>query len=668
MAANRLGTILTADFGSVHTRAVLIDVVDGEYRLVAREAGLTTLGYPVDELNLGLKRLLQQMTDVTGRNFYNQIGRIIIPEDAERNGVDAFITTASAGRPIRAVVVGLMPDISITSALRAMSGTYIEATAQIHLRDGQTDEERLNAILLSRPDLILIVGGTDKGAKTALLELLKIVQLALHITDRELRPNIIFSGNKDLHEPIKALFADLTNVMLTENLRPTMEEESFESISLELDKAYDKHRESHGDAFRLVSDMSSTGLLPSAQSYALVAEYFAKSRKGNVIAVDMGSSSSVMVGVFNGQASTRISTTKGLGHSAETMRQELGEDAIAAWLPYYPQPGEIHNYALNKLSRPYTIPLDNRDLFMEHAFLRAGLRQMKQEARALWHKVQPRGITPAVKMIIAGGSALTNTGNAAYNMMLIADSLQPIGVTEVKGDPYGVIPAIGAIAKMSPTAAVQLLEGEALEHYGTIVSFEGSPKTNRHVAKIRFISQDGQRDVVDLKGGKIISAYLPAGYGLKLQIRCGRGFSVGGKGRIDLTMNGGISGNMIMIDARGRNFHAPATVEERAKVLPDWVQNATDNPLFIEIPEEWLVKPVATAAAPVKMKMAEKEKPSSIEILALDDSVFPGLEEEPAAEAPKGKDKDKKGKGKKGKEPAPVADDDDIDSLRGLLD
>ena len=69
------------------------------------------------------------------------------------------------------------------------------------------------------------------------------------------------------------------------------------------------------------------------------------------------------------------------------------------------------------------------------------------------------------------------------------------------------------------------------------------------------------------------------------------------------------------------------------------------------------------------MKLAEKEKPSSIEILALDDSVFPGLEEQPVAEAAKGKDKDKKGKdkGKKGKEVAPVTDDDDVDSLRDLL-
>jgi hypothetical protein len=662
MAANRLGTILTADFGSVHTRAVLIDVVDGEYRLVAREAGLTTLGYPVDELNLGLKRLLQQMTDVTGRNFYNQIGRIIIPEDAERNGVDTFITTASAGRPIRAVVVGLMPDISITSALRAMSGTYIEATAQIHLRDGQTDEERLNAVLLSRPDLLLIVGGTDKGAKTALLELLKIVQLALQITERELRPNIIFSGNKELHEPIKALFADLTNVMLTENLRPKMEEESFESISLELDKAYDKHRETHGDAFRLVSDMSSTGLLPSAQSYALVAEYFAKSRKGNVIAVDMGSSSSVMVGVFNGQASTRISTTKGLGHSAESLRQELGEDAIAAWLPYYPQPSEIHNYALNKLSRPYTIPLDNRDLFMEHAFLRAGLRRMANEARALWHQLEPRGALPPVKLIVAGGSALTNTGDPAYNIMLIADCLQPTGVTEIKGDPYGLIPAIGAIAKMNPSAAVQLLEGGNLEHYGTLLSLDGNPKAGRTVAHLKIVTEGGERINREIKGGEILS--LPDEFTLKVQLSMSRGFAVAGKGTIKLEIKAGTG--CLVIDARGRNFNAPGTVEERAKVLPVWIQKTTGNPNTIEIPADWLMKPVTTVAAPSKMKVAEKEKPSSIEILALDDSVFPGLEEEPVAETPKGKDK--KGKGKKGKEAAPVTDDDDNDSLRSLLD
>jgi hypothetical protein len=663
MAANRVGTILTADFGSVHTRAVLIDVVDGEYRVVARESGLTTLGYPVDELNLGLKRLLKQMSDVTGRNFYNQIGRIIIPEDVERNGVDAFITTASAGRPIRAVLVGLMPDISITSALRAMSGTYIEASAQIHLRDGRSDEERLNAILLSRPDLLLIVGGTDKGAKTALMELLKIVRLALSITDTELRPTIIFAGNKELHEPIKAFFGDLTSLMLTDNLRPKMEEESFESITRELDNAYDQHRETHGDAFRLVSDMSSTGLLPTAQSYALVADYFAKTRKGNVIAVDMGSTSSVMVGVFNGQASTRISTTKGLGQSADTLRQEVGEDVIASWLPYYPEAGEIHNYALNKLSRPYTVPLDTRDLFMEHAFLRAGLRQMKSEARGLWNRVEQFGTLPPIKTIIAGGSALTGTGSAAYNMMLIADSLQPIGVTEIKGDPYGIIPAMGAIAKMNPTAAVQLLEGGSLEHYGTLISFEGNPRAGRSIARLKITLEDGERVDYDLKGGEILTLPLPERRSLKMQIRCSSGISVGGKSSLKLTLDGGTAG--IMIDGRGRNFHAPDTVAERSRVMPVWIQKATDLPFFIEIPEEWLVKPVTETSAPVNIKVKAKEAPSTIELLAMDDEVFPAMEEEkPVTESKRSNDK--KAKGKKGKDAEPAAED-DIDSLRDLL-
>lgn len=114
-----VSSILAADFGSVRTRVVLIDVVDGEYRLVARESGQTTLGYPVDDLSVGLHQLLDHLEQVTGRRFYNQLGQIVTPEDENRTGVDLFITTASAGRPIRAVLVGLMPEISITSALRA---------------------------------------------------------------------------------------------------------------------------------------------------------------------------------------------------------------------------------------------------------------------------------------------------------------------------------------------------------------------------------------------------------------------------------------------------------------------------------------------------------------------------------------------------------------------
>lgn len=645
------GSILTADFGSIHTRVVLVDVVDGEYRIVAREEGLSTLGYPVDDVGVGLQRLVNHVEEVTGRQFYDSSGQIITPEDGSRRGVDTFITTSSAGRPIRAVMVGLMPEISLTTALRAISSAFIEPVAQIHLRDGLSEEERLNALMLTRPDLIFISGGTDGGAQTALVNILQTVQLALRITDPTLRPTIVYAGNHALTETVETMFGELTTLLKASNIRPNMEDESFESVLVELGKAYDKHRETHGNSFHSVASMTSTGILPTPQSYAAVAEYFAQVNQGDVLAVDIGSTSSILVGVFNKQTSTRISTTKGLGHSAATLLQEVGEDAVAAWLPFYPNMGEIRNYAMNKAVRPTSIPLNLRELYLEHALLRAGMRQMMQRARELWPEVEGVGALEPVKTVIAGGAALTNTGNAAYNMLLIADCLQPTGITDIKTDPYGLIPAMSALARFNPDAAVQLLDGDGLEHLGVLLSIDGQPPFDKVVARLKITTSDGDSVDSELRGGHFLTLPVPHDVILDIRISCARGFSIGGKRRLRLKLAGGTAG--IVFDARGRVFAPPTTVEERAAQMPQWVSDATDDTV-IAIPEEWLIAPEASDAGDRVVSTSQAATTDSAsaldELAALDDDDGDFLDIISGDEDP------------------PADDDDDEMDLRDLLD
>jgi len=588
MAINRVSSILAADFGSSLTRVVLFDVVDGEYRVVAHASGRTTQGYPDDDLNVGLRRLLSNITKVTGRQFYNQIGRVVTPEDRNRNGVDYFITTASAGRPIRAIVVGLVPEISITSALRAMSGTYVETVAEFHLRDGYSEEDRLNAIILGRPDLIFVAGGTNDGAVTALKEILGVVELGLKIQDEDLRPPLLYAGNKALQGYISETFGDLTEVLMSGNIRPKMERESFDSAQAALGKAYDEHRETHGVAFGTVGEMSSTGILPTAQSYGLITEYYAQTHKANIVAMDIGSTSAVLAASFHGQTSTQISTTKGLGQSAVTLIDDVGEDAIAKWLPYYPTGSEIRNYALNKLARPASIPMNERHLFMEQAMIRTAMRQMVEAGRHTWKGVPQSGLLPHIETVIVGGSALQGTGNAPYDMMLIADCLQPVGITEIKVDRHGVIPAMSAIARVQPDAAVQIMDGNSLEHMGTLISLEGqasgiSPDTVVATMVVENIQDEetGKSLSKDITVNSLFSLPVPLNFELKLRIKCKRGFKINGKSRLRQTIFG-----TVLIDARGRSFDAPLTVEERMRLLPQWIADASDDPVM-KLPAEW---------------------------------------------------------------------------------
>jgi hypothetical protein len=331
--------------------------------------------------------------------------------------------------------------------------------------------------------------------------------------------------------------------------------------------------------------MSSSGILPTAQGYEVLVEYLRKAHDGNVIVADLGSTSSILVGGFGGDVATRISTRSGIGQSAPMLLEEVGEDAIADWLPFLPTEAEIQNYALNKSIRPASIPLDMRGFYLEMALVRAAVRHEIRESLYQWPGTKADDPLPAVAALVISGAPLAETGSPFLSMMLAADCLQPTGITQVYGDPNGFAPMFAPIARLNPEAAVQLAEGGALVNLGTLISIEGSVIPDRTVARLTITTSDGEKIQYELKGGHLLSLPLPADYSLTLQIRAVGGHSIGGKRRVKLTLSGGAGG--ILLDARGRNFDPAASVEERAKWLPLWLHEATDEPLQA-IPPEWL--------------------------------------------------------------------------------
>ncbi|MCA9911209.1 MAG: glutamate mutase L, partial [Anaerolineae bacterium] len=133
MAENRAGSILAVDFGNVHTRAVLIDLVDGTYRPVGYSEVATTAGFPHGDVNIGMVRALHQISHGTGRQLLHPDETVLSPELPDRSGVDSFLVTTSIGRPMRTVMIGLTRDMSVASALRAVAGTYVQVVETLTL-------------------------------------------------------------------------------------------------------------------------------------------------------------------------------------------------------------------------------------------------------------------------------------------------------------------------------------------------------------------------------------------------------------------------------------------------------------------------------------------------------------------------------------------------------
>jgi len=278
-APQRANSILAVDFGNTRTRAVLIDLVEGVYALIAKADEPTTGGFPTGDVSVGLARALRQLSMVTGRRFLDG-EQVITPEQPDRSGVDLFVATASIGRPLRTILIGLVPGLSVTSGQRAAAGTYIDIVDTITLDDTRSEEDQLNAIIRAEPDLIFIVGGTEDGARQTLLEVTRSAQLAVRVLPQAARPVVLFAGNSAAAPLITAAFAPLTTVFTADNVRPLLDDEALAAAQLQLALAYDSATSARDTAFAQIGSMTRSGVLPNAQSYALIVNFLGRAQPG----------------------------------------------------------------------------------------------------------------------------------------------------------------------------------------------------------------------------------------------------------------------------------------------------------------------------------------------------------------------------------------------------
>ncbi len=581
-------SILAVDFGSVNTRVLLIDVVGGVYRLVARASVLTTGGFPAGDVSEGLAQAVRRITELTERDLIRDDGRIITPERDDRRGVDMFVATASGGHALRAVLVGLVPDVSVASGQRATEGTYVQILETLTLEDVRSEEEKLNAVLGTRPDLVFIVGGTEAGATAPVLELVELVRTALSLMPREGRPNVLYAGNSRVSEEVRHLLEDLTTVFVANNVRPALDEEDLESAQLQLGLAFDEYKETQGSGFDVVGRYTRLGLLPTAQSYRVVAEYFSQAAgyvDQTVVMVDVGSGATTVASAVRNEPHTTIRTDIGVGHSAMSTIDAVGVASIERWLPFRTTESDLRNYAINKSIRPESVPMNIREMYYEHAIMRAGAERALDVQRGSWATK-----TSNIDLLIGAGATLTGVGTPSFTAMLLLDVVQPVGVTRLLADPNGLIPALGSVAYVVPEAAVQLIDSGSLESIGTAVSVDGVPRAGRQALRVVIRMDNGQEVEESVDGGDMWVFRLPPGRKAQVRVIAGRGLSIGGKRRVRFEAVGGLAG--VVFDARGRPLLASMSVEERAEAMPKWIAQVTGgephtiDPAWLEEVEE----------------------------------------------------------------------------------
>ena len=232
-----INVILATDCGSTTTKSILIENVDGEYRLTHRGEAPTTVEAPFEDVTRGVINAILELEELSGRAILD--GEKFINTSSENtDGIDLYISTSSAGGGLQMMVAGVVKNMTGESAQRAALGAGSIVMDIIASNDGRKYHEKVKRIRELRPDMVLLSGGIDGGTKSHVVELAEILSAAnpRPRLGNNYKLPIIYAGNKEARKEVNKTLVEKTDLKMVENIRPTLE---IENLQPSRDKIHD---------------------------------------------------------------------------------------------------------------------------------------------------------------------------------------------------------------------------------------------------------------------------------------------------------------------------------------------------------------------------------------------------------------------------------------------
>ncbi|HOG79316.1 MAG TPA: glutamate mutase L [Anaerolineaceae bacterium] len=560
-------SVLAVDLGSVLTRVLLFDTVDGQYRFIASGVAPSTAGAPYSDIGEGINQALYQLQEVTGRVLVDPEGRLIMPAQPDGSGLDRLTIVFSAGPELRVVTVGLLEDVSLESANRLVEMTYGQVVEQIGINDRRRPEVQVDAILQARPDLVLLAGGADRGATRSVAKMVELITLALQTTLPEQRPDILYAGNQVLAKRLKEVLSKLTTVHLAPNIRPSIDLEELEPASEVLAQVIGKVRSSQVGGLEGLGKISTTPLIPAAQAFGRMIGYLSKiydPQKG-VLGVDLGQTYSTIAAGVGGQTALRTFPL-GMGAGIQSTLADLNIEDVSRWLPVPIGDDVLRDYLWQRSLRPGMVPVTVEALAMEQAAARHILTLMMQGLQTRWPDLHN-----AFEPILAAGSVLSQWSSPGQSLLTILDGLQPVGITTVLLDAYGLLGSLGSISSHNALMPVQVLESNAFINLGTVICPLSEGRYGTPLLKVRIEYESGEETQLEVRQGMLTALPIRNGQTARIHFSPLRRVVIdpNRKDRIrSFKVVGGLCG--AVIDTRGRPLVLPRDAARRRDMIRKW--------------------------------------------------------------------------------------------------
>ena len=575
---NRLGieSILAVDVGTYWTHAALIDIVEGEFRLVSKADVPSTLGRPEQDACVGVLRAAEEITAVTERPLFSSIGELLTPEREDGQGVDSMVVTASAADPLTVVVAGLTRDLSVESGLRCANYGCSSVVGVLVLDEMHeaSSQDRLRELHDDPPDVVLITGAVDTGPTRPLLEMSRLLAATFSGLVEECRPKFLYAANQDARRPVARAITGRAELRVVENLRPTLDTETISEARRELQKIYQEVKLDGLPGFARLQRWSRSRPYHTVDCFEAMVGFLGtrhELREG-VLGVDMGAAATHIVMSDQESLVSEVVHNRGIRRGLRAFAGESDLYDVLRWVPTVVKPGTARARLANMELRPNTLMQDRMGVWLEHAVGRETVwRALKSVQDRLPGVAPSPGLTPSLDVILARGGLLAYAPNAGLAALTLIDAIQPVGACRLVLDWASILPQLGAVARSVPLAATQVLQKDALLDIGTVVAPVGVAKEGQRALRLGVEYEDGSSASYQIAFGTIQRIPLAPGRRAVLTVRPSRQFDIG-MGRRGLggqiTVRGGAVG--VIVDARGRPLQLPSDQRERLAKVQQW--------------------------------------------------------------------------------------------------
>ena len=614
--AQELRRIIATDCGSTTTKAILIEYIDGEYRQTVRGEAPTTVEAPLNDVTRGVINAVTELQELARLKYDNPNilltdgETLIVPREGD-NGADAYVSTSSAGGGLQMMVTGVVARMTGESAERAALGAGAIVMDLIASNDKRANHEKIERIRQLRPDMILMAGGVDGGTTKHVVEMAELVGAAdpKPRLGSSYKLPIIYAGNTDARDAIIETLEKKVDLMITENLRPTMERENLGPARDKIHDLFMEHVMKQAPGYNKLMEwtigpvngkMENIPIMPTPAAVGNIMKTIARNYKIEVLGVDIGGATTDVFSVFTDEYvfNRTVSANLGLSYSISNVLATAGIKNIMRWVPFDIDESEVRNMIKNKMIRPTTIPQKLEELVLEQAIAKEALRyafiQHKEFAVSLKGAQRQRGIDEAfsqstsgetivnmmsLDLLVGSGGVLSHAPRRHQGVMMMIDAFLPEGITRLAVDSIFMMPHLGVLAEISEKAATEVFEKDCIVYLGTCVAPVGKGKYGKTALTAEITLPDGSTFKEDIPFGELRLLKCGVGEKAKAVFKPSQGLDMGeGKNQeITTELHGGVVG--IVLDTRGRRpFDLPENKDERVSLLKKWMRELNAYP------------------------------------------------------------------------------------------